>query len=49
MLQICSRTYYKKTHHKAIYEEAKHVVNVLYKAINNPGQVQAASAGEKRK
>ena len=33
MFQRCSIPYCKKTHRKAIYEEAKHMVNALGKAI----------------
>ena len=49
MFQRCYRPYYKKTHHKATDEEAKHMVNVLDKAIKNPDQVQAVSAADKMK
>ena len=47
--QRCSIPYYKKTQRKATYEESKHMVNILDKAIKNPDQVQAASTGEKKK
>ena len=36
ILQQCSQPYCKKTHIKATYEEAKHMVNILNKAIKNP-------------
>ena len=47
MFQSCSRPYCKKTYHKATYEEAKHMFNIMDKTIKNPDQVQAVSAGEK--
>ena len=49
MFQICSSPYYKKSHRKATAKEAQHMVNILDKAIKNPNQVQAVSAGEKSK
>ena len=47
MFQRWSIPYYKKTHNKATYEEAQHMVNIMDKEINNPYQVQAVSAGKK--
>ena len=49
MFQHCSSPYCKKIHHKATDEEAKHMIDILDKAINNPEQVQAVSLGEKGK
>ena len=49
MVQQCSIPYYKKTHPKSTDEQVQHMVNILDKAIKNPNQVQAVSAGEKSK
>ena len=49
MFQIWSISYCKKTQIEATDEEAQHMVNILDKATKNPDQVQAVSAGEKRK
>ena len=49
MFKRWSIPYCKDIHCKAKDEEAKHMVNILDKAIKNPGQVQEFSAGEKGK
>ena len=49
MFQQFSSPYFKKTHRKVTDEEAKHMINKMDKAIKNPDQVQAASAGKKIK
>ena len=36
MLQLCASTCCKNIHRKAIYEEYKHMVDILYKDIKNP-------------
>ena len=46
---LWSSPYCKNTNLKATYEEAKHMINILEKAINNSDQVQGVSVGEKRK
>ena len=48
MFQWHPSPYRKNTYRNVIYEEAKHMVNILDKAIKNPNQVQVVSAGEKR-
>ena len=49
MFQRYSSPYCNKNHHKATYEEAKHMVNVLHKEIENPDHIQAFIACEKIK
>ena len=49
MLGCCTSNRCHKTHHMATDEEAKHIVNLLDKAIKNPEQIcqPGAPAGEK--
>ena len=49
MLQRCTIPNCKKIHHKATYEEAYHMIDILDKAIKNLDQVQAVSEGDKGK
>ena len=47
MFRQWSRPYCNNTHRKSKDEESNHIVNTLDKAIKNPNQFQAVSAGEK--